>query len=80
MANVRKISLPFRFTADEIDIFDAWFTTDLACGALSFNLEWPPPPRTPQTVTARIVCPPPPTYEHQGGGVYDVTLDVEILP
>lgn len=80
VANVRKVNLPFRFKADQMDIFDAWFNNDLAGGSLTFTLQWPPPPRSSQTVTARIVCPPPPKYEHQGAGVYDVVLPVEILP
>lgn len=80
MANVRKLSLPFRLKPEEVDIFDAWFNNDLQRGTLSFDLQWPPPPRATQTVTARLVCPPPPTYEHRGAGVYDVTLEVEILP
>jgi len=85
VAGVRKLSLPYVFRPiaggeHELDIFDTWFREDLQDGALSFTRLWPPAPRATQTVTMRIVCPPPPTYEHQGGGVYNVTLNVEILP
>jgi hypothetical protein len=75
---VRKLSLPFRFDAVQTDIFDAWLDTDIAGGALSFDFSWPPAPRATQNVSARITAIP--TYEHKGGGVHDVTLEMIILP
>jgi hypothetical protein len=75
---VRKLTLPFRFTAEQTDISDAWLDTDIQGGALPFDYTWPPPPRATLNVSARITAIP--TYEHQGGGVHDVTLEVIILP
>ncbi len=78
VAGVRKLSQPWRFTAAQVDIFDAWVRNDLEGGALSFTRPWPPPPRATATVTMRIVTIP--TYKHRGAGVCDFDLQVEILP
>lgn len=75
---VRKLTLPYRFTAAQTDIFDAWLENDLAGGVIPFEFVWPPEPRISETVQARINAIP--TYEHQGGGVHDVTLEIIILP
>jgi hypothetical protein len=75
---MRKLTLPYRFTAAQTDIFDAWLEEEVAGGALPFDFTWPPPPRASQAVSARITAIP--SYEHQGGGVCDVTLEVIILP
>jgi hypothetical protein len=75
---VRKLVLPYRFTAPQTDIFDAWLDQDVAGGTLPFTFTWPPPPRASQSVQARITAIP--TYEHMGGGAHDVTLEVIILP
>lgn len=79
LAGVTKLSLPYRFTAAQTDIFVAWLRDDLQRGALAFDFAWPPPPRDTQPVLVRLANSAP-TLEHQGGGVYDVTLEVEILP
>jgi hypothetical protein len=75
---VRKLSLPYRFTAEQTDTFDAWLENDISGGALSFDFTWPPQPRASQVVSARITAIP--TYEHKGGGIHEVTLEVIILP
>lgn len=80
VAAVRRLSLPYQFDPEQTDAFLSWFETDLAGGSLSFDFPWPPAPRSTQTVTARLVCPPPPTLEHLGAGVHAVTLEMEILP
>jgi len=77
-AGVRKLSLPFDLTAEEVEILENFVYEDLAGGALPFNFPWPPDPRGTETVSAKIV--PPWTYEHRGAGVHRVTLEVEILP
>ena len=75
---VRRLTLPYRFTAAQTDIFDAWLANDLAGGALPFEFSYPFPPRTPQTVSARLTAIP--TYEHVGGGAHDITVEIIILP
>ncbi|MFA4904475.1 MAG: hypothetical protein WC600_17210 [Desulfobaccales bacterium] len=74
----RKLSLPYRFTAAQTDIFDAWLDSDVAGGSLPYDWTWPPPPRTTLSVSARITAIP--KYKHVGGGAHDVTLEVIILP
>jgi hypothetical protein len=80
---VRKLTLPYRFMPlddgrVQIDIFDEWLDQEVAGGSLPYDFFWPPAPRNTQSVQARIVTIP--QYEDQGGGVWDVTLEVIILP
>lgn len=74
----RKLSLPYRFTPAQTDAFDSFLMNDLQGGSLPFTFYWPPAPRATQTVQVQLAAIP--AYEHQGGGVYDVTLELEILP
>ena len=83
IAGVTRLSLPYRFRPletgrDQTAIFEDWYKNTLKDGALAFDFIWPPAPRATQTVSARIVSPP--SLTHQGFGVYDVTLEMEILP
>jgi hypothetical protein len=82
IAGVTRLSLPYRFqptgAGHQVAIFEAWYKNELKDGALAFDFPWPPAPRETQTVSARITFPP--SLTHQGAGVYDCTLEMEILP
>jgi len=78
IAEVRELKLPYQLSAEQLDIFDEWFNSNLQGGILAFTMLWPPEPRLQKTVTMRFRSVP--TYIHRGGGYHDVDLELEILP
>lgn len=77
---VRAIGAPVRFTADERDIFDAFYANDLEEGTLSFD--WVDPV-TGTTVSMRFATEDGPQFTGSEGGnvqAWTATLALEILP
>ena len=71
---IRKFSVALYMTAAQVDIFDAFYESDLAFGSISFT--WVHP-RTQASGTFRILNQP--AYTPTGPN-YKVQFDMELLP
>ena len=75
-AAVRPLSGSMVMTSAQIDTMTTFFDTDLASGALAFDLNAP----RDQTTTLSVVFRQPPSWTNLGGDSYAVTLEMEIQP
>lgn len=74
-SGVRPMSFDIPMTLDQVEIFDQFYSQDLASGALSVDF---PHPRTGNMVEIRILGVP--QYVPRGGLNWLVKLSVEVLP
>jgi hypothetical protein len=75
LANVRQLTVQFVLTSTQVGYLDTFYVTTTNSGADSFT--WTHP-RTTSPITLRFVNPP--TYTPIEGGLYSVSLSLEILP
>jgi hypothetical protein len=74
-AAVRPFAGSMHMTKSQTAILDDFFLTEVKGGSLSFTWKHP---RIESPVTVRFVKPP--TYRAIGAGIFEVGLDMEILP
>lgn len=74
-ANIRPLTFSMRLTGAQTATLDTFYNTDTFSGVEPFDFKHP---RTGSTVTARFVSPP--SYQDVDGVMWDVNIDLEILP
>lgn len=73
-ANIRPLAGTLLMTKAQLDIFDAFFVTDLLGGAIPFDGTHP---RTGAAMSANLKRP---GYRHASGPYWEVAIELEVLP
>ena len=74
-ANIRPMQFSLALDPDLVDVLDDFYNDDTFSGSIAFTFTHP---RTLETVQARFTGPP--QYGEAEGAIYNVSVQLEILP